>query len=515
MKRFGTISLITLFVLSTMLLPSCEVKKNTVPTALFIINPAFGSVDSVFTFDASEVHDLEDLSEDLLVRWDWESDSIFDTEYSTNKVELHQFPAGGTYYITMEVQDTKGLTARTTDFLRVAWTNRAPNARFVVMPETGFLQDVFIFDASSSSDVEDNNQSLLIRWDFNGDGSWDTEYNTEKQAEHQYETAGEYEVMLEVKDSEDLTSTSTYTLVVGGTNVAPEAPQNVAPTPDYSTQSTKCLLEWTCTDPDQDILVFDVYFGAGDNLVLIASDVEGFSHLCLPLEFTNDYSWKVVAKDPYEHEVSSEVWHFSTWSPDYEMSQVRDPRDGKFYKTININGQLWMAENMNSGTMIKASDGGDYNDGYQKDNNKQEKYCYKDNEKNCDIYGALYQWDEGMGFSEAIRAQGICPTGWHVPDTDEWEQLRLYFEDKLGKSAGENLIWGGKSGFEMLFSGFLIFAERKFYDLGSAGYAWSSTINPEINHLSMARSLFDGKFDFQEDTFQRVSGLPVRCLKNY
>jgi len=31
----------------------------------------------------------------------------------------------------------------------------------------------------------------------------------------------------------------------------------------------------------------------------------------------------------------------------------------------------------------------------------------------------------------------------------------------------------------------------------------------------MARSVFDGKADFQEDTFQRVSGLPLRCLKNY
>jgi len=258
MKRFGTISLITLFVFSTMLLTSCDDKHNTVPTPIFTINPPFGNVDSVFTFDASEVIDLEDLTEDLSVRWDWESDSIFDTEYSTNKIAQHQFPAGGTYYITLEVQDTKGLTARTTNYLRVAWTNRAPNARFVVMPETGFLQDVFVFDASSSADVEDNNQSLLVRWDFNGDGSWDTEYSTEKQAEHQYETAGEYEVMMEVKDSEGLTSTSTYTLVVGGTNVAPEAPQNVAPSPDYSSQSTKCLLEWTCNDPDQDILVFDV-----------------------------------------------------------------------------------------------------------------------------------------------------------------------------------------------------------------------------------------------------------------
>ncbi len=174
-----------------------------------------------------------------------------------------------------------------------------------------------------------------------------------------------------------------------------------------------------------------------------------------------------------------------------------------------------MAQNMNAGTMIKASDGGDYNDGYQKDNDKTEKYCYQNDEKNCGIYGALYQWDEGMEFSEAINARGICPSGWHVPNVDEWKELRLFFEEDMGVSAGEQLMWGGKSGFEMLLTGYLIFAERKFYDGGNAGYAWSSTINPDINHLSMGRSVFDGKLDFQEDTFQRVSGLPIRCLKNY
>ncbi len=515
MKRFGTISLITLFVCFPLLFPSCEEEKNNTPTADFTIDPYFGTIETTFIFDANLVQDLEDPSEELMVRWDWESDSIFDTDFSTTKIIEHKFSSGGTFYVTLEVKDTKGLTARKTDYVRVAFNNRAPVARIVVTPGSGFLQDIFVFDASTSTDIEDKDADLLVRWDFDGNGDWDTEYSKEKIAEYQFDTAGDYEVKLEVKDSEGLTSTGTYRLVVGGTNTEPEPPQNIAPAPNFASQSTRCLLEWSCVDPDQDELLFDVYFGLPGNLSLIATDIAEFSYLLMPLDFSSSYSWKVVAKDPYNHEVSSEVWNFTTWDPEFEMGRIRDPRDGKFYKTVNINDKLWLAENLNVGTMIIASDGGDDRDGYQKDNNKAEKYCYNNKEENCDLYGGLYQWNEAMGYSETINAEGICPPGWHVPNADEWKALKQYFEENLGVSAGENLQWGSKSGFEMLYSGYLIFAERKFYDGKQAGYAWSSTVNPDISHLSMGRSVFNEKTQFEEDTFQKVSGLPVRCLKNY
>jgi len=121
-----------------------------------------------------------------------------------------------------------------------------------------------------------------------------------------------------------------------------------------------------------------------------------------------------------------------------------------------------------------------------------------------------------MAFSENANAEGICPPGWHIPNVDEWRDLMLYYKEDLGVSAGDNLVWGSNSGFEIYYSGYLIFAERKFYDLGQAGYMWSSNINPGtgLNHLSMIRSVFNDKPDFQEDTSQRRNGLPVRCVRN-
>ncbi|MCK5821548.1 MAG: hypothetical protein KAH17_06675 [Bacteroidales bacterium] len=516
LKQVVTISLITLLFLSPVFFQSCDDKHNTVPTALFTISPSYASVDSTIVFDASEVRDIEDPSEELEVRWDWESDSVFDTEFTTNKITEHIFLVGGTYYITLEVRDTKGLTKRKTDFLRVAYKNRAPHANFVVNPESGYLQDIFILDASSCSDAEDDNNSLKVRWDFEGDGTWDTEFSTEKIAEHQYTSSGDYDIQLEVVDSKGLTDINSFTLVVGGTNQEPEAPQNVFPANDNNTVTTRCLLEWTCNDPDSDELVFDVYFGSSDNPPKVASDISGFSYLCLPLEFTSDYFWKIVAKDPYEHIVASEVWSFTTHTPVNEMSVMTDPRDGKKYKTVIINDRVWLAQNLNVGTMIHASTGGDMSDGYQRDNNKTEKYCYANKAENCDIYGGLYQWDEAMGHSENINAEGICPPGWHIPNVGEWRDLMLYYKEDLGVPAGDNLVWGSKSGFEMLFSGYLIFAERKFYDSRQAAYVWSSNINPGtgLNHLSMIRSIFNDKPEFQEDTSQRRNGLPVRCVRN-
>ncbi len=516
LRQLSTISLITLFVLSPVFFQSCDKKHNTIPSALFTINPSYGSVDSTFVFDASEVRDIEDPSEELEVRWDWESDSVFDTEFSTNKIVEHKFPSGGTYYITVEVKDTKGMTARKTDFLRVAWNNRAPNANFVVNPETGYLQDVFVFDASSCSDAEDDNNSLHVRWDFEGDGNWDTDFSKEKVVEHQYTTSADYDVQLEVTDKEGLTDIASFLLAVGGTNMEPESPQGVFPMNNDNAVSTRCLLEWTCTDPDGDELLFDIYFGSTDNPPMIASDITELSYLCLPLEFISDYHWKIVAKDPYDHVVSSQVWTFSTHTPINEMSVMTDPRDGKKYKTVEINDKIWMAENINVGSMINSSTGGEMNDGYQRDNSKTEKYCYANKKENCDIYGGLYQWDEAMGFSENPNAEGICPPGWHIPNVDEWRELMLYYKEDLGVDAGDNLVWGSRSGFEVLFAGYLIFAERKFYDVQQAGYMWSSNINPGtgLNHLSMIRSIFNEKPDFQEDTSQRRNGLPVRCVRN-
>jgi uncharacterized protein (TIGR02145 family) len=79
--------------------------QQTPPIATFSGSPSTGTPLTVFTFDASYSWDQEDDADQLQIRWDWESDGQWDTEYSNAKIENHQFKYVGLYLITMEVKD--------------------------------------------------------------------------------------------------------------------------------------------------------------------------------------------------------------------------------------------------------------------------------------------------------------------------------------------------------------------------------------------------------------------------
>ncbi len=93
--------------------------ENTAPEASFTVTPTAGTVDTVFTFDASGSSDAEDDSADLQVRWDFDSDNTWDTDYSTTRTITHQFTSAGTYIVTLEVLDTDGATDTATDTITV------------------------------------------------------------------------------------------------------------------------------------------------------------------------------------------------------------------------------------------------------------------------------------------------------------------------------------------------------------------------------------------------------------
>ncbi len=98
---------------------------------------------------------------------------------------------------------------------------------------------------------------------------------------------------------------------------------------------------------------------------------------------------------------------------------------GNVYSTVQIGDQCWMGENLRVGVMIPGSTN-------QTNNSIIEKHCYGDVPSNCDTYGGLYQWNELMQYSGQLGAQGICPTGWHIPTSDEWQWLGYILMDNAG-----------------------------------------------------------------------------------
>lgn len=189
---------------------------------------------------------------------------------------------------------------------------------------------------------------------------------------------------------------------------------------------------------------------------------------------------------------------------------------GQTYATILMpDGKCWMAENLNIGTMI--------NGGTNPTNNGLiEKYCYNNDAANCTTYGGLYHWNEMMQYTTTEGAQGICPTGWHLPTDAEWTALEtaLPSPDKGSRLAGNAALWTngaldqsphfGSTGFAALPAGG--HESGNFLDQSIQAYFWTSSLqNPPIPWMRFI-SYDDtalGKFIWVPQT-----GTSVRCVKD-
>jgi uncharacterized protein (TIGR02145 family) len=95
-----------------------------------------------------------------------------------------------------------------------ASNNSAPVAHFIATPDTGIIATIFDFDASGCTDKEDSASSLIVRWDWENDGTWDTAYSSIKTTQHQYSTSGTKTINLQVRDSDGLSSTANQQVTV-------------------------------------------------------------------------------------------------------------------------------------------------------------------------------------------------------------------------------------------------------------------------------------------------------------
>lgn len=207
-----------------------------------------------------------------------------------------------------------------------------------------------------------------------------------------------------------------------------------------------------------------------------------------------------------------------------------DTRDSKAYTTILIGDQCWMAENLSIGTRIDGNE-------VQTNNSIIEKYCYDNNNSNCDVYGGLYQWDEMMQYSISSGAQGICPAGWHIPTEDEWNTLNNFVSNKLNwicnnnptsnaKALASSINWevslfscavgnnqalNNSSGFAGMPSGFKNYGNA-FYNMTNFGWWWSSTQQNLFE--AWYRNLTKDNDFFIRGYNVKHFGFSVRCLKD-
>ncbi len=153
------------------------------------------------------------------------------------------------------------------------------------------------------------------------------------------------------------------------------------------------------------------------------------------------------------------------------------------YKTKQIGSKTWMLENLNYNVAGSRC----YGEGSRVMVNydiKSGKYIYAtlsnaEIEANNVKYGRLYDWE---------TAKTICPSGWHLPSDDDWQELVNFAGgiDVAGEKLKAKNSWDEDNGtddygFSALPGGHLIDGNFNgecsdcFFDVGNFGSWWSSS----------------------------------------
>jgi len=195
-------------------------------------------------------------------------------------------------------------------------------------------------------------------------------------------------------------------------------------------------------------------------------------------------------------------------------TQFCDSRDSKAYKWVTIGTQTWMAENLNYN--VSGSE------------------CYNNSTANCTKYGKLYDWATAMGISSSYNSnsynpsastkyRGVCPSGWHIPNDSEWDELLTVVGDpstagtKLKATSGWNDSGNGTDnyGFSALPGGYFAANNAAFNGIGQQGRWWSA----EEHYLSSYGfanywSMGYDRANVRNDYYGKTHLYSVRCIKD-
>jgi uncharacterized protein (TIGR02145 family) len=163
------------------------------------------------------------------------------------------------------------------------------------------------------------------------------------------------------------------------------------------------------------------------------------------------------------------------------IGTIKDYRDSKVYKTVQINNQVWLAENLN------------FTPGNSETTNSK---CYENLPANCNTYGRLYDWATAMGLppecngtsdncppSHSGLLGGLCPEPFAIPRTEDWQALVNYTGgdsiagSRLKSKTGWNSNGNGTDNynFNALPGGWAYYWGDEFRNLGEESYWWVET----------------------------------------
>ncbi len=208
--------------------------------------------------------------------------------------------------------------------------------------------------------------------------------------------------------------------------------------------------------------------------------------------------------------------------------------EGNGYSTVQIGGQCWMSENLNTATF----DNGEEIPLVEsftawEDVEGAPAWCYYNNDAETygSLYGKLYNW------FAVVDERGLCPAGWRVPTDDDFQELENFLilngfnysdsvsGNRIAKSLAAADWWlesinpgavgnapdlNNSTGFTALPGGFRDF-EGSFLYADFIGFFWTSTEQHPLR--GFARRLVYGSSRFITGRDAKRDGFSVRCLK--
>jgi len=215
-----------------------------------------------------------------------------------------------------------------------------------------------------TTNTTDPNGDQVYYWFDWGDDSntgWGGPYNSGDLASesHIWNAIGDYVIKVKAKDNYDHESVWSDPLIVNikPPNEPPYSPSNPDPLDGVTNVDVNAILSWTCSDPNGDDLVYDVYFEANDP----TPDVLVSYHQSQPyynppgqMMYNTHYYWQIIAWDPYDASTTGPVWDFTTGDepndpPDPPSDP--DPKDGA--TDVDVNAILsWTCSDPDGGDLF-------------------------------------------------------------------------------------------------------------------------------------------------------------------
>lgn len=234
-------------------------------------------------------------------------------------------------------------------------------------------------------------------------------------------------------------------------------------------------------------------------------------------------------------------WHtWCTGTPKISVNEFGNSRidsvkdvDNNKYAVVQIGNQCWMKQNLR--TTTNAKDTGHI-------------YTPETDGYNVNTYGRLYDWDAVMQGEKSTKypdsgnvVRGICPEGWHVPSSNEWDTLTTYVNsvteyrcggtDKaIAKSLAATMGWNpnnnacrignllssnNATGFSALPAG-QIKSNNPQSHIGfgvSTLFASATVGSSDTNYCAELLNSISPRVGIMQST-QSVDGISVRCVRD-